>query len=300
MSNKFSRHLGGGPNLELIVDPKGKIVAMRDWANPRLMRADLEQLVGKAKTLTTVAQLGLPEYVPVEDPRRGVLPRLKVPGALVPIQTKTEFSKQPFYAKLRAEAGKGLLKTGNGQLYLGLHIDPIYKVHWNNVAPPVEITIQHKKTTQVRPSRYKFPKLEVKADVDPRELMVKVKGFSKGKPLKVKATYYPCDDKNTWCKKISQSYKIFPKAAKAGGKVFTRGSAAKPRQYTTPDWETFWTLDQNGDGIVAREEVKTDGQIRMFNKIDLDFDGRASRDEASRYNKELERQKRPRSTQRHR
>jgi len=42
-----------------------------------------------------------------------------------------------YYAKLRAEADEPLLETGSGTMYLGFHLDPLYHVHWNNLAEPL-------------------------------------------------------------------------------------------------------------------------------------------------------------------
>jgi demethylmenaquinone methyltransferase/2-methoxy-6-polyprenyl-1,4-benzoquinol methylase len=41
----------------------------------------------------------------------------------------------PFYAKLRSEGDDRLLKTGSGALYLGFHLDPLYRGYLMNVLP---------------------------------------------------------------------------------------------------------------------------------------------------------------------
>jgi len=71
---------GGVNNPEFIFDPEGKIVVMRDWSKPALLREDLGRIVGPVETPTTVADLHLnvKRYRP-EIPT-GVVPR-RGPGA---------------------------------------------------------------------------------------------------------------------------------------------------------------------------------------------------------------------------
>ena len=59
----------------------------------------------------------------------------------------------PFYAKLRAEGDPDLLATGTGTMYLGFHLDPLYRVHWNNEVDPVEFEITAPAGVTVTPAR---------------------------------------------------------------------------------------------------------------------------------------------------
>ena len=85
-------------------------------------------------------------------------------------------------AKLRVEADESLLKQGDGQLYLGLFLDPLYEVHWNNHvgAPEVEITVRQ---TEVTPDRLRGPAVEEPSDADPREFLVAVKDGQPGETI---------------------------------------------------------------------------------------------------------------------
>jgi len=57
-----------------------------------------------------------------------------------------------FYAKLRAEGTRQLFETGRGTMYLGFHLDPLYRVHWNNEVDPVEFEITVPDGVTVTPS----------------------------------------------------------------------------------------------------------------------------------------------------
>ena len=79
----------------------------------------------------------------------------------------------PFYAKLRADADASLLQSGNGKLYLGFHLDPIYRIHWNNLTEPIHVEIESPDGVEV-PAALDGPKVEEPADADPREFLVDV------------------------------------------------------------------------------------------------------------------------------
>ena len=73
---------------------------------------------------------------PPEIAASGVVPRIEVPGRMYAVRFEPKESFQPFYMKLRAEADDALLSSGEGTLYVGFHVDPLYHVHWNNLAAP--------------------------------------------------------------------------------------------------------------------------------------------------------------------
>jgi hypothetical protein len=116
-------------------------------------------------------------------------------------------SKAPFYVKLRAEGDRSLYTTGTGNLYLGMHLDPLYRVHWNNEAGPVQIEIQSSSGVVVTPPSIVGPEPEVPADADPREFLVEVDG-SLDEELNVDVFYFACDDELTFCIPVNQSYLV--------------------------------------------------------------------------------------------
>ena len=59
---------------------------------------------------------------------------------MLPVQMTPTSSKNdlPSSAKLRIEADPGVISGGDGSLYVGFPLDPLYEVHWNNLAPQPE------------------------------------------------------------------------------------------------------------------------------------------------------------------
>lgn len=137
MANSIKHALGDAPNSEFIIDPEGLVAKRRSWSDPKQLRRDLEELVGPVDHITKVAELDLKTIPPPKTAATGVVPRLKLEGRFQPAKVTPEDSQQPFYAKLRAEADETLLRKGTGKLYLGFLLDPLYNVHWNNLAAPL-------------------------------------------------------------------------------------------------------------------------------------------------------------------
>ena len=133
MDNVFHDAMGKTSNGELVIDPEGVIVAHRRWSSPEALRQDLARLVGPVENPTTVADLDLPTQPPAPTVAKGIVPRLEKPeGVWQPIEIEAvlESTDLPFYVKIRAEGDSGILADGNGKMYLGFHLDPLYKVHW--------------------------------------------------------------------------------------------------------------------------------------------------------------------------
>ena len=218
MTNDVKHALGDAPNSEYIIDPAGKVVIKRSWSNPSSLRQDLASLVGKVVSPTRVADLDLKIAPSPKLAASGVVPRLEVPGRLqaVKVEPKTGLMAEPFYVKLRAEVEQSLLRGGDGQLYLGFHLDPIYYVHWNNLVAPIRFEITATDGTVVTPSRGSGPEVKVASDVDPREFLVAVK--SPNGPMTLKLDYFACNDEEGWCKPVSQEYLIFLEADRDAGR----------------------------------------------------------------------------------
>lgn len=223
MENDIKHALGNRPNPEFIVDSEGKVVLKRAWSNPDELRKDLEKLVGQVEKPTTVEELGMKRADPPKIAPTGVVPRLETPGRMRPLQV-TPVSSQgdhPYYAKLRAEAERGLLgEEGKGQLYLRFHMDPLYKVHWNNLTAPIRVKLEDAEGITLSESRLEGPKVEQESDMDPREFLVEaVRQDGASGPIRLTASYFACSDEEGWCKRMVQSYDVLLERDRDGGSV---------------------------------------------------------------------------------
>jgi len=209
MQNDAKHALGNAPNSEFVIGPDLKVLAKRLWSDPAQLRKDLEQFVGKVDKPTRVSDLKLKTLPPPKAAATGVVKRLDLPGRLqaLKIVPQVKDGGQPFYAKLRAEAEPSLLREGKGKLYLGFHLDPIYKVHWNNLTRPIKVTLQPPPGMTLSKTTLEGPKVKVESDVDPREFLVDVEAAEKG-PLKLSVLYYACNDAGGWCKLLRQEYTV--------------------------------------------------------------------------------------------
>jgi hypothetical protein len=215
--------MGSANNSEFVIGPDGKILHMRDWSNPSLLRSELTELVGAVKNPTQVADLKL--NTPVRKPvaAKGVVQRVELPAQMRAVKVLPQDSGQPFYVKLRAEVDSGVLSSGKGQLYLGFHLDPLYQVHWNNLVAPLEFTVESAGKTQVTPAAGKGPKVEAEADVDPREFLVQLDNAAADRPLHVTVRYFACNDEQGWCKEVTQQYVIRIEGDRDAGQRSSRG-----------------------------------------------------------------------------
>ncbi len=144
MDNRLKHALGDRPNAQFLIDPSGRIVRKRAWANPKEVRKDLEELVGSVEKVTREEDLKLEMVsIPSSTIPRGITKRIPRPNMLpIVVQPELKADDTPFYAKLRAEADNDLMKDGKGRMYLGFHLDPIYEAHWNNLTQPLTFEIE--------------------------------------------------------------------------------------------------------------------------------------------------------------
>lgn len=220
MDNDLKHALGNAPNSEFIIGPDLKVVRKRTWSNPGQLRTDLEELVGKIEKPTQVSDLKLKRQPPPKVAPRGVVKRPEVPRGLRPLKIEPviEQDGQPFYAKLRAEADDSLLRGGKGTLYLGFHLDPIYKVHWNNLTAPIKVTLTPPEGVKLSETTLEGPKVKEPADIDPREFVIEVNaGEGKRQPLRLSVFYYACNDEAGWCKPVKQEYRVLLERDRDGG-----------------------------------------------------------------------------------
>jgi cold shock CspA family protein len=236
IGNDVMHALGNAPTSEFVIDPDGKIVRKRAWGNARELRKDLEKLAGPVEKPTSADDLDVKIAPPPKVAARGVVGRIKVPSSMKPLVTRPE-SKDggiPHYAKLRADTDEQLLNNGKGKLYLGFHLDPIYRVHWNNLTAPIHVEIELPQGVAM-PKTLDGPKVEKESDVDPREFLVDVSGWTSDEPLRLTVRYFGCSDEPAFCVPVTQHYTIHRKldidSGWARGRVDPTGSfqPAKPK-----------------------------------------------------------------------
>lgn len=229
MDNRLKRALGDAPNCEFVIDPEGRIARMREWSRPSELRSDLEELVGPVEHPTDPADVDIRFRPPLKTAPTGIVERLQLPGRYTALSVTPHIaeSTQPFYVKLRAEAEPKLLRDGKGELYVGFHLDPLYHVHWNNLAAPLKIELETPGGVRIDPARLDGPKLEAPADADPREFLIEVDLCEPG-PVTLTVRYFACNDEEGWCKAVTQRYTIEWAADRDGGWSQTRGRS-RPR-----------------------------------------------------------------------
>ena len=295
MANDLKHAMGNRPNSEFIIDPDGNIVVMRDWSNPDTLRADLEQLVGKVESPTRVADLDLKIETTPKPAASGVVERIRLPGRMTALQVDPQAGSHPFYVKLRAEVDQDVLSGDKGRMYLGFHLDPLYHVHWNNLARPLSFEIAKTDGIQFSPGTGTGPKVEAEADIDPREFLIDVEPGA-ARQFELTVRYFACNDEKGFCIPVTQSYVVHLERDRDAGSPRRSGSSrggggrpqagrpgGQPRRGDGPaggftaDW--LLGMDRNGDGRLSKEELP--GQMReRMSRMDADGDGFIDRSEA--------------------
>jgi hypothetical protein len=297
MDNKLKRALGNAPNSEFVIGPDGTIVSAQQWSDPDRLREQLAALVGESDTHTSVRDLNLNSISPPTTAAKGVVRRLQLPGSMSPVQVtpierKSRSGKiEPYYVKLRAE-----MDQRGEQLYLGLFLDPLHKVHWNNLTEPIEFSITTPDGVTVNPATGVGPKVEESADADPREFLVSITGEST-EPLKLTVHYFACDDDDRFCKMVTQDYEIVLQrdpdggsrraGRRSGGGRSRAGSrmAGGPGNFNRMEMMRRMDplaslLDLDGDGAISIDEI--DRSIGVLRGLDSDGDGNVTMDELRR------------------
>ena len=286
MSNEVTDTFGNTPNSEFIFDPQGKIVHMQVWSDGRLLREALEGLFGPVEEPTEIADLQLPDVIPVRSIAQGVVERVTIPETLIPILIDPQVDGSTFYVKLRAEVDDALLRTGSGQMYLGFHLDPIHHVHWNNLVDPVSYEVTSPEGTTVTPPFESAPTVEQVSDNDPREFLVDVTKWDADEPISLTVDYYACDEEERWCTAVSQNYTIHLERDPFGGGVIGRSFRRRGRGNPNANGgglnlQQMMRFDANGDGRISLEEAPDRLQER-FESMDANDDGYIDEDEMKR------------------
>jgi len=270
MDNRLKHALGDRPNSEFIIDPKGVVVRKRAWSHPAQVRKDLEELVGKADTFTREENIKLKLEPPLKAPApRGTVPRLQRPRMqAIVMEPVIEKKGLPFYAKLRVEADGPLINRGEGQLYLGFHLDPFHDAHWNNLTSPLKFELELPKGAKFEKAAGEAAKVKASSDTDPREFLIDVANWPVDLPLKLTVTYSACVGERA-CHVVKQSYVLRRVRDIDGGGARSDGAGMwKPEEFAKQSLAS----DKDGDGKLSKSEVR--GLILPhFDDFDANKDG---------------------------
>lgn len=256
MENVVKKAFGGAPNGEFVLDPDGKIVRKRFWSTPSQLRKDLEELVGKSATTTKVEDLPTVFELEAREVASGVVPRLALPGGMMPLKLEPQPDEEnPYFAKLRVEATRGVLRGGEGKVYLGVYLDPLYKVHWNNRAGKIAMKIEPSGDQSFEQVELVGPDVQPDADIDPRQFLIQGDMKDSTEPFKVTLTYTVCDDAETFCSTITQNYVVHLKSS--------RGLGSRPGVFMPEMFAKIREFDKNGDGNVTKNELPM-GEVTLY------------------------------------
>ena len=289
MDNSALQAFGNSPNSEVVIDSTGKILHSKGWCDGAALRSAMKKIAGPTETTTRAEDLGLPSFRGVSRSSGKAVPRVRPTEPLSALRIEPADSTEPYFVKLRAEAGRGVLSNsaGKSELYLGFHLDPIHDVHWNNLVDPVTYTISAPEGVTITPTTGTGPKVSASTDTDPREFLGSVDGWNDQGPLTVKVIYYGCsdgngDDAKAFCRKIEQTYVVHRERDRNAGMVQSRGRGPGGRgggggrgnmgQGQNGD-ERMMRMDTNGDGKISAEEAKGTPMERRFDMLDRNGDG---------------------------
>lgn len=278
MDNSLKKFFGRAPNGELVVGPKGRIIRKRFWSNADTLRTDLEDLVGKSDQLTKPQDVEAGFRVQTkanESIASGVMPEIELPKGLKSLQIEPAESDVPYYAKLRVEATPKI--TRGGKLHFMLSLDPIYKVHWNNLAGKVRIELSETNKLELSSERLESETVEVKADIDPRRFLVSVKSakIDFDTTFTAKVFYHVCDDAETACFSVEQEYRISLKYDRDGG--------TRPGIFMVAMFDDVWSWDKNKDGVLSRDELPTRNAQLIMNHFDYSANGTIEKEEVEKF-----------------
>lgn len=288
MANELKHALGNRQNSEYVLDPDGRILRARAWSDPDQLRRDLAEFVGPVESPTEVSDLNMQIMPAPEHAKTGVVPRIEKPDTYRTLISRPQLAKtdEPFYTKLRAEADQELLRSGEGKLYLAFLLDPLHGVHWNNLAPAMNVELSASEGVRLTPAKLQGPKVDEDTDADPREFLVHVKRGDSQEPLGMRFRYFACTD--TWCRPVTQEYLITWEVDRDAGRVRSgrmdfnraglgRGQGGGPRGagggFGSPQFvERLLARDRDGDDRLTLEELP-ERMRRNFDRMDRDGDG---------------------------
>lgn len=274
-----------------VFNRKGAELYSGPISDAETLRKTLTKEVGEIKAPTHPDTLPISALKPINTLKtrlvKGVIIDPKK-QTFTPLQIAPHPSKKPYYAKLRIEATDELLQTGNGTLYLGFHIDPLYNASWNNIADPIRYNL-HTAHGVVAPSLNSAPKVKSQStDSEPREFLLQARNLDISQPLTLQVSYSIHSHKSKKNIQVQQQYKIYLNKDPYGGQVIGRQiSQPSSTSKTDPKAATAFAhilrrFDQDQNGKLSRDEVI--GRLRSnFDTIDTNEDEFISVEEFSKY-----------------
>lgn len=274
-----------------IYSPDGRQRFAGAITDPSAFRKALENLAGAPDTAIKPSRPLPPKLKPISLKPAEVVDRIEFnpsTDSFLPLEISPRASRHPYYVKLRAEANDALLESGDGKIYLGFHVDPLYKMEWNNKEDPLKYTASTPHGV-LAPSIKSAPRITGQPnDSEPREFMLDARQLDLSKPLSIRIEYYVSSPDRLKREKVSQSYRIHLKADPYAGQAYRRqipyGESASstkdiPKTNIHPDLLKY---DENGDGRLSRNEVP--GKLNMkFRDLDTNGDGYLSDEEYAAY-----------------
>lgn len=270
------RALKSAPNAEFVIDKDGKMIHRKFWHDPAALRTFLEERFGKVDKPTRVEDLDMKLVFPKQGAPRGLVKPPKLPGRFSALKTTPEWPSDqeakegatPFFAKLRAEGTRG----GNGKLYLGFYLDPVYQVHWNNPAGGLSFSIEDPEDPDFEPIVGQTPKYEHETDVDPREFVIDFDA-ERGQKFRVTVRYTICDDHGKFCLPVEQHYSLEMTMDRDAGQ---RAGEWMLRLVGDP-----LSYDSNEDGFASRDELPKERAQIILLHYDRNHDDRIDKREAA-------------------
>jgi hypothetical protein len=179
-----------------------------------------------------------------------------------------------------------VIEQGKGKLYLGFHLDPFYRVHWNNQKKPLRYELDLPEGVRFSAKGGEAPRPSVEKDIDPREFLLDVEAWPAGTTIRLTVMYAACTDDA--CHEVRQVYEIHRQLDRNGGRA-TSGGGFRAR---SPEEALKRLLegDKNSDGKLAKEELSSFLQPR-FAEFDLNKDGVLDKEEMQKLAASLGRRK---------
>ena len=277
MDNSVAKMLNREVNTLFIYHKDGREEYAGNLADAEGFRKSLASLAGQVASPAKVDDFAAPDIAPIRFPSSRFVKRVKIDprkNAFLTLQTSPLKSRTPAYVKLRAEASKKLLKTGDGRMYLGFHIDPLYQAKWNNLAAPLEYTIKMSRGTAMSPSSNRAIKIKQSpTDSGPREFMLEVRKWDVEKPVSITVTCSILSGRSNRMVEVSQRYILYLKHDPFGGSVIGRQiPGSEKEKETTYTILLFKHFDDDRDGMLSYEEAPGSLQ-KDWDDFDANSDG---------------------------
>ena len=131
--------------------------------------------------------------------------------------------EETYFVKLRAEADSALLQSGIGRLFLGFYPDPIHDAHWNNLAPPMQYTLELPKGITASPAEATAAMGPGDSDTQSRQFWVDLQSKQMPSEFTVKLHYYACTPDMREAKTHEYLVRLEPENRGASTYGFNRG-----------------------------------------------------------------------------